>query len=349
MTATPKDANPANTSCHVQLLGVGSDTTCTAASALLFFDRARYLFNVGEGFQRFCVQHRVKMSKISGVLLTRLGPEAAGGLPGMLLTLADGAGGAASGGGLLAGVEGVGLDLYGPPGLRNLVGAFKTFVNVGELGLQVHETRDEESGGLEGGAEAGEGGSKARSGGSMTGDSHPFTAPLVVDTPLVAIHALTLHPSGSGAEPEAAAEGGSRKRGRLTEGEPVASRASPALASAYLCRLADVPGRFLPQKAASLGVPRGKAYGQLVRGESVTAANGQTVTPAEVCEPSTPGPVVLVMDCPSMAYFQSLRAQPDLERCLGDPAWAARLACVVHLAPKEVVEDERYASWASGF
>lgn len=61
---------------------MGSDTGATVPSALLFFDRQRYLFNAGEGFQRFCVEHRVKMGKVSGVLATRTTTEATGGLPG---------------------------------------------------------------------------------------------------------------------------------------------------------------------------------------------------------------------------------------------------------------------------
>ncbi len=65
-----------------QVLGVGSDTGASVPSALLFFDRQRFLFNAGEGFQRFCVEHRIKMGKVSGVLATRTTTEATGGLPG---------------------------------------------------------------------------------------------------------------------------------------------------------------------------------------------------------------------------------------------------------------------------
>ena len=66
----------------VQILGLGTDTGDTTPSVLLFFDHLRFLFNVGEGFQRFCVQHRVKLAKTSGIFVTRTSTEAAGGLPG---------------------------------------------------------------------------------------------------------------------------------------------------------------------------------------------------------------------------------------------------------------------------
>ena len=65
-----------------QVLGLGLDTGDTAPSVLLFFDNLRFLFNVGEGFQRFCVQHRVKLSKTNGIFVTRTSTDAAGGLPG---------------------------------------------------------------------------------------------------------------------------------------------------------------------------------------------------------------------------------------------------------------------------
>ena len=65
-----------------QVMGIGADTGSGVPSALLFFDRQRFLFNAGEGFQRFCVEHRIKLAKVSAVLATRTTTEATGGLPG---------------------------------------------------------------------------------------------------------------------------------------------------------------------------------------------------------------------------------------------------------------------------
>ncbi len=50
----------------------------------------------------------------------------------------------------------------------------------------------------------------------------------------------------------------------------------------YVCRLPNVRGKFLPHKAASLGVQRGPLYGELQRGRSVQSANGRIVHPHEV-------------------------------------------------------------------
>ena len=70
-------------------------------------------------------------------------------------------------------------------------------------------------------------------------------------------------------------------------------------------------------------------------------------------EPVTPGPVVVVVDCPTAAYLPSLTASPALARCMGarrggDPggqttasgeggaAAQSGAACVIHLAPAQV-------------
>ncbi len=49
-------ASSACSAAPTQVLGLGTDTGDTTPSVLLFFDNLRFLFNVGEGFQRFCVQ-----------------------------------------------------------------------------------------------------------------------------------------------------------------------------------------------------------------------------------------------------------------------------------------------------
>ena len=57
---------------RVQVLGLGTDTGDSAPSVLLFFDHYRFLFNAGEGFQRFCVQHRIRMGKTTAIFGTPL-------------------------------------------------------------------------------------------------------------------------------------------------------------------------------------------------------------------------------------------------------------------------------------
>lgn len=276
-----QDTSAANTSCYVQILGVGTDTGCTVPSALLFFDRQRYLFNAGEGFQRFCVEHRVRMTRINAVLATRVTTEATGGLPGMLLTMAD-----TTAGGLLTGHTGIAV--HGPPGLHTLVNAFRTFVNIRDLGLKVMEFG---SGALNN---------------ELTWPPRP-----VIKNDAVSISPIVLRPSNitENTEEKDASDQPSAKRQKTEsagDGMDVPSTPVESAAACYVCQLPDIPGKFLPHKAASLGVPRGPLYGQLVKGLEVVAANGRVVTPDDVMEPRVPGPVVLVIDCPSEAFLPSL-------------------------------------------
>ncbi|MCO5614197.1 hypothetical protein L7F22_068477 [Adiantum nelumboides] len=64
--------NQSSNNCFLQIYGTGFDTGETVATVLLFFDQQRFVFNVGEGLQRFCTEHRIKLSKV--VLLTCMAP-----------------------------------------------------------------------------------------------------------------------------------------------------------------------------------------------------------------------------------------------------------------------------------
>ncbi|OMO66621.1 zinc phosphodiesterase ELAC protein 2-like protein [Corchorus olitorius] len=99
--------NPTNTIAYVQ---------DTSPSVLLFFDKQRFIFNAGEGLQRFCTEHKIKLSKIDHVFLSRVCSETAGGLPGLLLTLAG------------MGEEGYTVKIWGPSDLNFLVSAMKSFI-----------------------------------------------------------------------------------------------------------------------------------------------------------------------------------------------------------------------------
>ena len=184
----------------------------------------------------------------------------------MLLSMAD-----TSCGGLLAGHSG--MSVYGPPGLTTLVNAFRTFVNVRDIGLSVSEL------------------------GGPGATSQPVVqSELVTITPVTLTAAPAAASDDAGAaEPEAKrqrVEGGgdaAPQQAQAEQGMDIASVAVESPAACYVCEMPDVPGKFLPQMAASLGVPRGPLYGKLVRGEAVTAANGQVVRPEDVMEPATPG------------------------------------------------------------
>ncbi|KAF2323437.1 hypothetical protein GH714_035450 [Hevea brasiliensis] len=167
--------NPTNTISYVQLVilavflcvsdsGTGMDTQDTSPSVLLFFDKQRFIFNAGEGLQRFCTEHKIKLSKIDHIFLSRVCSETAGGIPGLLLTLAG------------MGEEGMSVNVWGPSDLQYLVDAMKSFIPHAAM---VHTT----SFGSD---------SKAQFGASN------FTDPIdIINNEVVKISAILLRPSCS--------------------------------------------------------------------------------------------------------------------------------------------------------
>ena len=132
----------------MQILGLNADShDVTAPSVLVFTDSHRYVFNVGEGFQRFCAERRLKLQRTNRIMLTRVNAASAGGLTGMLLTMSDGAltaQGAGNGAGNASTFETRRVDVHAPASpLRALIRATKTLfgqgrgVAIGENGRAV--------------------------------------------------------------------------------------------------------------------------------------------------------------------------------------------------------------------
>ena len=116
---------------YLQVLSAGSSD---APPGLLLFcelhgDRCAYLINCGEGTQRFCTEHKLRLAgKLRRALFTRMTWDELGGLPGMLLTMA-GMGHAGS------------LQLHGAPALPRLVSSFGHFMPRAALPHSTHAVR----------------------------------------------------------------------------------------------------------------------------------------------------------------------------------------------------------------
>ncbi|KAL0223110.1 hypothetical protein P9112_002500 [Eukaryota sp. TZLM1-RC] len=94
---------------------IGSGRPDSSPSLLLFFPHRRYAFNVGDGFQRYCSEHKIRLSKVDHFLFTSLSCKTLGGLSGLLLTISD------------IGVPSI--NLHGPPGLSSTVSSLKSFIH----------------------------------------------------------------------------------------------------------------------------------------------------------------------------------------------------------------------------
>ncbi|KAE8884621.1 hypothetical protein PF005_g18931 [Phytophthora fragariae] len=108
---------------HVQVLSVQSVET--APSLLLSTETRRFLFNVGDGTQRLCMEHHVRLAKLQQVFLTELRTHAVGGLPGMVLTVSD--------------TGKPGLHVHGPVGTTKYLKATRHFLYRPDFKLEASE------------------------------------------------------------------------------------------------------------------------------------------------------------------------------------------------------------------
>ncbi|XP_039125249.1 tRNase Z TRZ3, mitochondrial-like isoform X1 [Dioscorea cayenensis subsp. rotundata] len=339
--------NPVSTICYVQILGTGMDTQDTSPSVLLFFDKQRFIFNTGEGLQRFCTEHKIKLSKIDHMFLTRVCSETAGGLPGLLLSLAG------------MGEEGMSVNIWGPSDLNYLVDAMKSFIPNAAM---VH----------------------THSFGAMENSDHTtfsnseagkHTDPIVlIDDEVVRISAILLRPRNSGKLTDVMNESNvslltslAREHNTDQIHDPLVQcsdnilikKESPLkpgdIAVLYACELPEIKGKFDPDKAASLGLKPGPKYRELQLGNSVMSDRlNIMVHPSDVLGPSSPGPIILLVDCPSGVHIPDLLSAESLKCYYVDSVDQQRectktVNCIIHLGPASVTKRLEYQKWMERF
>ncbi|KAK3270827.1 tRNAse Z trz4, mitochondrial [Cymbomonas tetramitiformis] len=310
---------------YVQVLGVGMHVGGDRlASVLLHFDHTRLLFNVGEGTQRIFSEAKLPLFRVQDVFLTRISNKSAGGLLGTVLGLNE----------MTKSKETLTLKVHGPPGLSKLEAAMRRH-QCKDRNIDV-EYREIES------------------------DAASGHATPVFEDPLVTISPVMIQPGGAVEEATPPEPRGDRPP---KSGRAVASRAGSGdvgTGVCYLVELSEVPGKFDTVKAEELGLPpRSPQRDQLCRGQTVVNSEGVEVKPRDVMGPPTPGPVVLVVDCPTPRHLAALLAAPQLAAYAGPADGEGRrdirgdergreertLTCVVHLSPAEVVALPEYTAW----
>ncbi|GAB2250152.1 hypothetical protein Droror1_Dr00013511 [Drosera rotundifolia] len=323
--------NPTSTICYVQVLGTGMDTQDTSPSVLLFFDKQRYLFNAGEGLQRFFTEHKIKLSKIDQIFLSRVCSETAGGLPGLLLTLAG-----------MGEEAGLSVNIEGPSDLKYLVNAMKSFIPSAAM---VHTKSF---------------GPSTKSIGTPPTDPQKLSEPIkLVENEVVKISAILLEPCCHNSESTAVGppqacmtkETVQFSESWGTNGKPGSMRKPGDLSVIYVCELSEIPGKFDPQKAKDLGLRPGPKYGLLQKNESVQSdLLDIMVHPNDVMDPAIPGPIVLIVDCPTTSHLQYLLNMDSLSTYFrdasGNPSGSeSEVTCVIHLSPSSVASMPEYERW----
>uniref|UniRef100_A0A673GQA4 Zinc phosphodiesterase ELAC protein 2 n=1 Tax=Sinocyclocheilus rhinocerous TaxID=307959 RepID=A0A673GQA4_9TELE len=111
-------------------------------------------------------------------------------------------------------------------------------------------------------------------------------------------------------------------------------------------------GNFMALKAKEMGLPVGTAaIGPIIEalkaGKTVTH-EGKEIRPEELCTPADPGPVFLVVDCPSEDFIQPLCTNHVLQRYQTGGSEDST-ALVVHMTPESVLDTDEYKSWMERF
>ncbi|GJP55829.1 hypothetical protein CLOM_g14854 [Closterium sp. NIES-68] len=147
--------------------------------------------------------------------------------------------------------------------------------------------------------------------------------------------------------------------------ETASETASGIASVVYVCELPTAAGKFDPKRAAAMGIRPGPKYRRLQMGESVPSDDGsKTVHPSDVLGASIPGPVVLLIDCPTASHTQALLQSPQLQRFCssrhnresgsggggnteGDnnEGGTKEVTVAVHVSPEAVVEADEYRRW----
>lgn len=114
----------------LRFLASPSSDTSDIPTVLLQCDAKKYMFNAGEGTTRLSAQYRSSNTRVEHLFLTRIASETIGGVPGLLMTLADG------------GRSGV--HLHGPPNLEYALATTRFYARRESMAVHTHEMRVDE-------------------------------------------------------------------------------------------------------------------------------------------------------------------------------------------------------------
>lgn len=332
----------------LQVLGTGAKGAPRAV--YLFSDQSRYLFNCGEGTQRLAHEHKTKLAKLEHIFITQSAWKNLGGLPGTALTIQD------------VGVPQI--TLHGPPGLNEIFPATRRFVVLRDLKINMAICNEH-----------------------TVFEDNVMTVRYVSlvrngATPVATDKDIQVQAEQNEASTSTRSEKRSRRRSssRTRNNEEViedntdyyaheqsGTRTVPehitkavqsilielkdkAPSMCYICRLQPRPGALNLDECVKKGVPAGPLLGKLKNGEDVTLQNGTVVKSREVCEPDDPGPIFLIIDCPSQEHIESLVGNSEFKKHQKFALNEEEVAClVVHFSPKDVMDLPEYIKWMDDF
>ncbi|KAJ3160938.1 hypothetical protein HDU86_008300 [Geranomyces michiganensis] len=117
--------------------------------------------------------------------------------------------------------------------------------------------------------------------------------------------------------------------------------------TSYICNGATLRGKFLVDKASALGVPP-YMFGKLCDKQDCVLEDGTTVVWQQVMEPDRPGPVFIIVDCPSPNYIASMASNEKFAKHYED-ATTRPVSAIVHILGDDVIDSPAYRAWMKKF
>ncbi|CAK3859612.1 related to purine nucleotide binding [Lecanosticta acicola] len=131
--------------------------------------------------------------------------------------------------------------------------------------------------------------------------------------------------------------------GALVESLPHTEPAKEAIS--YIFRNHMQRGKFHPERATELKVPKGKSWAALALGESVQNEVGETITPEMVLDPSRVGGGMAVVDLPAPEYIDNLISRPEWR----EPKVMEGVGAIIWMCGKDVATDSRLSAFMQEF
>lgn len=299
----------------IELQVIGSGGRGTPRSIILQTEHLRYLFNCGEGTQRIATEHKIKLSRLENIFITHNSWDNIGGLLGLALT-----------------VEGISvpkITIHGPALVEQTIRMAKAFAESSNIQI---DKREVELGTYVDAAFQIEYVPIHRANFTSTVNS-------TARKPAKSMKSFTHNNNTKNAADNDKVPA---KKRRLSQEELCS-------AVAYICKPHSAKRRLLLEKCVDLGVPVGPLLGALKNEESVTLDDGTVVTPDQVLSTAeTPYPII-ILECPSVDYLDSLVNSKQLNSLQksGEKDFPAEL--VVHMTPVEVMDHPKYQQWIQSF
>ncbi|KAH7825691.1 putative ribonuclease Z [Monocercomonoides exilis] len=134
----------------------------------------------------------------------------------------------------------------------------------------------------------------------------------------------------------------------------IVSNPVPHMAVSYAFDLFPLYGQFQIEKAIEAGVKDSRMYGKLQQGLDVTLEDGRIVKASDVMGPERQLPSVIIVDCPTIEFFDMLvQTYDDKFHALTDRCEPRNQLTVAghffHFTPSSVLCTEKYRLWIRSF